>query len=273
VPISPDARGVLYPSRLPTFHRAPVTGAPAAFVRWFWIPEWDIAPGRTSRQHLIGFPACNVVVENVTGRGGHSRMVGIAGPSTRASYRDLTGCGWAVGALLRPAAIPALVPDLTAVRDAYLPVDHPDLLAAVEDGMNSDAPAAERYVRAIQAFIDWLTARLGVPSEEGLLANQIVEVAETNPGILTVTDLARHLDISVRTLQRLAVRYVGLPPATLIRRRRIQEAAERCRHNPGLDLAALAHELGYADHAHLTRDFRNILGFTPSNYRQTTPAQ
>jgi YesN/AraC family two-component response regulator len=30
----------------------------------------------------------------------------------------------------------------------------------------------------------------------------------------------------------------------------------------------MAAELGYADHAHLTNDFRKYLGFTPSTYRR-----
>ena len=34
------------------------------------------------------------------------------------------------------------------------------------------------------------------------------------------------------------------------------------------DLAAIAAELGYADHAHLTNDFQRYLGFTPSTYRR-----
>ena len=29
----------------------------------------------------------------------------------------------------------------------------------------------------------------------------------------------------------------------------------------------IAADLGYADHAHLTREFRRVLGFTPSGYR------
>ena len=56
-------RGVLYPARLPTFTRLPAPEPVASLVRWFWIPEWQIQPGRSSRQHLIAFPACNLVVE------------------------------------------------------------------------------------------------------------------------------------------------------------------------------------------------------------------
>src|SRR5256885_8865357 len=80
-------RGVLYPARLPTFDRLPAPGAVAQLVRWFWIPEWQIQPGRSSRQHLIAFPACNLVVE--------PDAVGFAGPTTGRSYPDLTGTRWA----------------------------------------------------------------------------------------------------------------------------------------------------------------------------------
>jgi AraC-like DNA-binding protein len=259
------SRGVLYPTRLPTFHREPVTGDLAVFVRWFWIPEWDIEPGRSSRQHLIGFPAANLVVENST--------LGISGPTTRASFRDLTGRGWAVGALLRPAATLPLVGDAALFRDAYREAEFPDLAAAVRSAMSTDAPADERRRAAIAAFTDWLQNRLGAPSDDALLANRMVEAAETDPALLKVADLAAHLHISTRSLQRLAAKYVGLPPAALIRRRRLQEAAERLRQEPGLDLTELAHEFGYADHAHLTNDFRSTLGFTPSNYRRALPTE
>ena len=53
----------------------------------------------------------------------------------------------------------------------------------------------------------------------------------------------------------------------MIRRRRLQEAAQRLREQPDTELAALAAELGYADQAHLAGDFRTVLGLTPSGYR------
>lgn len=256
-------RGVLYPARLPTFHREPAPDDVAPFVRWFWIPEWHLEPGRTSRQQLLPFPACNLVVEH--------GMTGVSGPTTRASHRDLTGTGWAVGALLRPAAIPALALDVAALRDGYRQIDLPDLTGAVRAAMGGDAPADVRRRAAITAFAAWMRRAFGTPSAEGLLANRMVDAVETETTLLTVPDLAAHLQVSTRTLQRLAARYVGLPPAALIRRRRLQQAVERLREDPGVDLTALARELGYADHAHLTNDCRATLGFTPSGYRRSLP--
>ena len=111
--------------------------AVAGLVRWFWIPEWQIAPGRSSRQHLIAFPACNLVVE--------PDMVGLAGPTTRSSYRDLTGTGWAVGALLRPAAVPSFAEDPEALRDSYQPRELAALHERVSRVMNGSFDRATRH--------------------------------------------------------------------------------------------------------------------------------
>jgi len=101
-----------------------------------------------------------------------------------------------------------------------------------------------------------------------LLANRLAELAE-DPGVRRVGTIAEQLAVSERTLQRLARTYVGLSPAALIRRRRLQEAAERIRDDPEADLAALATELGYTDQSHLTNEFARVLGFTPASYRRT----
>ena len=89
----------------------------------------------------------------------------------------------------------------------------------------------------------------------------------TDSDILRVDDAAERLRVSARTLQRLAHRTVGLSPAAVIRRRRLQEAAQRVREEPGVALAEIAAELGYADQAHLANDFRSVLGFTATEYR------
>jgi len=259
-PDTASLRGVLYPARLPTFDRLPAPDAVAQLVRWFWIPEWQIQPGRSSRQHLIAFPACNLVVE--------PDAVGLAGPTTRSSYRDLTGTGWAVGALLRPAAVPHFAPDPAALRDTYQPVDLPVLHQVVCRAMTGPGDRPTRHRRAVDAFTTWLTGTVPPPNDEALLANVMADAIDSDPTIRTVKDAAARLRISARSLQRLACRYVGVAPSTMIRRRRLQEAAERLRTDPDTTLAAVAADLGYSDHAHLANEFRSVLGITLSNYRQ-----
>ncbi|MFJ5958295.1 helix-turn-helix domain-containing protein [Paenarthrobacter sp. NPDC092416] len=261
-------KGILYPARLPTFHRVATPASVSNLVQWFWIPEWDIEPGRTSRQHLISYPASNLVVQTTN--------VVFSGPTTRAAHRDLTGRGWAVGALLLPAAVPFFTENPASLRDteAALPLAelHLSVSAAMNasDGDNASDGGARRE-RAVDAFVAWLASLGPAPSEEALLANRLMEVV-SGPDVSVIEEVGERLAVSPRTLQRVAKKYIGLSPSVLIRRRRLQDAAELVRSDPGVDLAGIAAELGYADHAHLTNDFQKHLGFTPSTYRRSFKA-
>lgn len=253
-----DGRGVLYPARLPSFHREPAPAELRELVRWFWVPRWQLAPGTTSRQEVLPFPASNLVVEP----GG----VSVAGPTNRASHRDLHGSGWAVGALLRPAGIAALRLEPQSIQDAEVPVDAPDLHRAVVSAMrDDDEPAGRR--RAVLAYAEWVAEHMAPPDDGGVLANAMEDLIASDRTIVRVDQVAGHLGTSARGVQRLAQRYVGLTPLAIIRRYRLQEAAQRLRDDPSVTIAQVATDLGYADHAHLSSDFRHVLGLTPSSYR------
>lgn len=249
-------RGVLYPARLPSFHRLPPPDDAAELVAWCWIPEWDIEPGRSSRQELVSFPALNLVVE----AGGAV----LSGATTRVSARELTGRGWAVGALLRPAAVVALTEAPVELLDGLAPYSAPGLPEAVACAMASGDGHRERAVAVMCA---WLRDRVGEVGAPQRHANAMAELLMSDASVRTPEQAAARLAVSVRTLQRMTHRHIGLSPAAIIRRRRLQEAAERIRTEPGTDLATVAAELGYADQAHLANDFRAVLGITASSYR------
>ncbi|GAA5150434.1 helix-turn-helix domain-containing protein [Microbacterium pseudoresistens] len=250
-------RGILYPARLPEFHRLPAPAEAAELVAWFWIPEWNLDPGRSSRQEVVSYPALNLVVQAEEG-------ASLAGATTRASHRDLVGRGWVVGALLRPAAVAALIEDPAALVDAERAVDEPVLRTAVTAAMAAGEGHRER---AVEEFAHWLAARVGTVSEPARHANAMADLLMMDSSVRTPAQAAARLAVSERTLQRMAHRHVGLSPAAMIRRRRLQEAAQRVRDDHSVDLATIAAEYGFADHAHLSNEFRTALGFTPSAYR------
>jgi AraC-like DNA-binding protein len=87
-----------------------------------------------------------------------------------------------------------------------------------------------------------------------------------DPGLRRVDELCAASGLSARTLQRLFADYVGVSPKWVMRRARLHEAAERADSGEPVDWAALAADLGYADQAHLTRDFTVTIGVPPSRY-------
>lgn len=252
-----DSRGVLYPARLPTFRRIPAPEHLAHLVRWFWIPRWRLPAGRTSRQTVLSFPASNLVVE--------ADAVTVSGPTTACNHQDLTGSGWAVGALLRPAGVAALGVAPAALRDRQEPFDAPELAAAVTAAMTDPDPVAADAAAA-ERFAEWLAAQPAPPST-ALAANTLEDRVAADRQITRVTELAEALHLSVRQLQRLAHTYIGLPPLAVIRRYRLQEAAQRLREEPATPIAEVAADLGYADQAHLAADFRTLLGIRAGEYR------
>ena len=254
-----SGRGVLYPTRLPTFQRVAAPAELADLIRWFWIPRWDIPLGRSSRQHVLPFPASNLVVE--------PNGVTLQGPTTRASYRDLRGKGWAVGALLRPAAVSSLCDEPSGIRDSTITIDAPELHGAVVTAMQSERET-DATAHAAAAFASWAEARLTPADEGGLLANAIEDLIASDSEIIRIDQIAKLVNITARHVQRVTHRYVGVPPLAIIRRYRLQEAAERIREDSSLTIGQVAAELGYADHAHLTRDFRQVLGLAPVDYRR-----
>ena len=60
--------------------------------------------------------------------------------------------------------------------------------------------------------------------------------------------------------------HAGVSPTWVLRRYRLLEAAEAVREGEHVVWAEVASALGYADQAHLVRDFRAALGRTPEAY-------
>lgn len=249
-----DARGVLYPNELPDFQRRAAPADLRHLVRWFWVPRWNISSGKELVQKVLPFPAANLVVEP-------SGTV-LVGATTGASTRTLRGSGWAVGALLRPAAFGELHAEPARLRDNEEKFDAHDLQATINEAMPDDIDAA------IRAYEQWLRGRIRSISEAGVLANTMEDLIAEDREITRVQQVANKLLISMRGVQRLVQRFVGVPPLVMIRRYRLQEAALQIREQPDLSLSELASKLGYADQAHLHADFRTVLGQTPLSYRR-----
>ncbi|MDV8000674.1 helix-turn-helix domain-containing protein [Rhodococcus sp. IEGM 1408] len=262
-----DARGILYPDALPRFHRRDVPAESGHLARWYWIAQWNLPVGEVSIQTLLPFPAANLVVEPSGST--------LSGPTTSASARELTGRGWAFGVLLRPAGLVALGYAAAEIVDVEVPFSADALAAGVAECMTAGDCAAAAEVmsgwwaaQAAQTAGEGRVGREGRSPDGARQANRLLEVVESDPGLVGVDQLAREMGLSVRALQRLSKQYIGLSPLRIIRRYRLQEAALRLRENPQLTIAEVAADLGYADQSHLAADFRSTLGLAARDYRR-----
>ncbi len=97
-------------------------------------------------------------------------------------------------------------------------------------------------------------------------AAALVACITADPGLRRVDQLSAASGMSARSLQRLFADFVGVSPKWVMRRARLHEAAERADSGEPVDWAELAADLGYADQAHLTRDFTVTIGVSPTRY-------
>ncbi|WP_457126881.1 DUF6597 domain-containing transcriptional factor [Mucilaginibacter sp. HD30] len=85
-------------------------------------------------------------------------------------------------------------------------------------------------------------------------------------GLLTVDFLAREHHITPRTLERSFKREIGISPKLFIGIVKFMHASKRIEYNKGKDsLLRIAHEQGYYDHAHLTKEVKRYTGLNPSD--------
>jgi len=80
-------------------------------------------------------------------------------------------------------------------------------------------------------------------------------------------DLADTLGWNARMLHRKFTAACGYGPKHLQRIVRVQGVLRAAHSNgPRRSLSAIAAELGFADQAHLTKDFKDVTGFSPRAY-------
>lgn len=103
--------------------------------------------------------------------------------------------------------------------------------------------------------------------EEPLAVQQIKELVRLDPARNhRLADLAAHCGFSPYHLIRLFKRSVGLPPHEYLHAYRTELARELLREGQPAWLASDL--LGYADQAHFTRKFRQIVGVSPGQFRR-----
>ncbi len=90
---------------------------------------------------------------------------------------------------------------------------------------------------------------------------------------MRVADVASHLGLLPRTLERRFTSRVGLTPKRFARVRRLQRVLRSIRTGPPEDWAALAIQHGYYDQSHLVHEFRELANMTPAGYQPHSAAR
>jgi AraC-like DNA-binding protein len=232
-----------------------------AWIESYWVVTWELPPGVAHRQVNIAHAGINVAFEPEG-----SFLYGAIG---RLFEREISGTGRAFGIKFRPGGFfPFFTRSLRPLTGKVLP-------AAAALGDESRDWVVDMETRTVdREQVDlsnqhWLTrartlADPGSPARATLIADRII----SDHAIITVAAAAAAAGMTVRALERLFYREVGLGPKEVICRYRLQEAADRLLREPAPACGQLALEMGYFDQAHFIRDFKRVVGASPEEYRR-----
>ncbi|MEJ2868400.1 helix-turn-helix domain-containing protein [Actinomycetospora sp. OC33-EN08] len=283
-PVERDSRGILDPWLLQqrvSFTRHAAGPALAGLVDFVWAVRWDLPPGGDHRQEVLPHPSMNVSVGTPDARSGRTASEAVLnGVYLDLVDREMAGTGWTVAAKSTVGGFGAFLDDVSVYNGSVVDVgvvpglDASALLSAMGPDA-ADARAAEpaRVGVLVSALEDALAVADAARVEQARTVAAVARIAETDREVRRLDDLAARAGVGARALQRAFARCAGVSPTWVLRRYRLLEAAEAVRDGTRVSWSEVAGALGYADQAHLVRDFRAALGRTPEAYARAVRAR
>jgi AraC-like DNA-binding protein len=152
--------------------------------------------------------------------------------------------------------------------------------SALLSDLSRDGAALHRALQAARELSDrlallegWVRARLLRAAVRDVAVLRACRMIALRPQV-RMDSVADALGWNARMLHREFSAACGYGPKYLQRILRVQGVLRAAHTLPEpRRLSDVAIELGFADHAHLTRDFRSITGFTPSEYLPLADAE
>jgi AraC-like DNA-binding protein len=147
-------------------------------------------------------------------------------------------------------------------KDGIRIFEHP--IAGLQPVLN-ECVEAGRIAHALAAIKQYfINTRSGVAADS-MLFKAGVAMRETN-GTLPVSQVAAAAHATVRTLERNFKQSSGYTVKDVSGLIRFEQVRNHLWIYPDANLAGLAHELGYTDQSHLSREFKRYSGTTPAAF-------
>ena len=194
---------------------------------------------------------------------GQTGDVAVAGPRTRAHFKNATGVARAVMLQFKPGwSAPLLGVATSALTDRIVPLE--DIWGRSGGELCRELLAAGSVPEVLDrlARVFTLRARQAADPASGQLARRAVRLLEG--GEVRVESVAARLGVTARHLRRVFTESVGIGPKAFARTIRLQRAVRTAAMSR--DWARIAVDAGYCDQAHLIADFRRLVGLTPGAF-------
>lgn len=265
-------------------HRVPHSALAGQVERiWFSAGERSSEELRPHRERSLPTGCANLVVRlcdeairvfrDVDDEQGttHGHAV-ICGTRKRYHVRDTSRPSRTLGVHFRPGGAAALLgipADQLAGR--HTPLE--DVWGREAERLRARLLEAPSAAEAMALMEEVLLARLENLAPPHAAIRQALARLEARPAGTSIESLRRESGLSHRRFVELFRRSVGLAPKTLARVLRFQAVLRRATAARRPGWAALALASGYCDQSHLSREFQELAGIPPGEYRPLSAAR
>jgi AraC-like DNA-binding protein len=225
------------------------------FLATSWSLHWRLAASESYEQRILTDPCVFLIVE--------PNSAHVLGPVTGAYSTILKGDAFVLGLKFKPGGFsPFTRVPISRLANQTLPLEQ---FFPSANPLELRRHAANRDGESILASLhSLLRAHPPNPSPDSPRVSSLVEQIQGDPGLLTLSQLAKASGENPRTIQRLFSKHVGVTPKWMILRCRIQEAAARIEAGQDLNWADFAQSLGYFDQSHFINEFKTLVGISPA---------
>lgn len=227
------------------------------FIDHYWVLRWRLPGEESFTCEVIPSPYINLTFMNDGPR--------ITGVTTGKYTYQVKGHGSIMGVKFKPGGYRAFSQrSATEITDRAVAAQ--TIFEQADEAMNNAVLGAPNDMQAIAAIEDVLLEI--TPSEDANIEfiNRIIDEVKRDEHMNVRSILTKH-EIAERRLQELFQEYVGVGPKWVLLRYRLIKAARHALLP--VNWTHVAVELGYSDQSHFTRDFKRIIGKTPTQYSAT----
>lgn len=267
---------------VPAFRTYTPAAPLSAYVDFFWLHEDNAQPYALERALPTGKPALWIEL------GGDGLQVATRqDPHRMTTFRTSTLLGansqWSIiaagrqvsrmGVLFKPSGAAAFfAPPASELHDAHIPLDAlwGDTAAAeFRERLLTETTPAARFHQLERALLARLTR---LPPLRPVVTFAVGALLAA-PQARTIAQVVDQSGLSHQQLIRVFRQEVGMTPKRFGRVRRFQEALDRLGSGRQVNWTEIALACGYADQPHLTREFQEFAGVSPTAYLRERDAR
>lgn len=224
------------------YSETPAAGRFAGVVESVWSVIVDPAgPGDPS--HCVLPDGCATLSFRLS----DDSRIAIRPPSLHPFRAPATAGEHSIGVRFRPGALERLpeawIARVTSMR--FGSVKAPAAIAILEEQLDSLIPLARDPDSRVEALVNFM---------------------RRSEGAIAVREAAERIDLSERQLERLCSRNLRLTPKEFARTVRLQAVVRWLIARSDVNVAQAAAQFGYADQAHMGREFVALGGLNPTTY-------